>query len=141
MRKKTLFFVPLGTIHYMIFIYSTLVCITIISLTIFSYFKHFDFPGCRRVKVQKRVQNYKKICLSRFISHEPHIIWLSFVVHKCKMIISPRSFSIFFKILIFQVVRRVKVQKMARNDKKLCQSCLYISGNTHYMNFSYGTNV
>ena len=28
----------------------------------------------------------------------------------------------FFKILIFRVVRRVKGQKMAQNDKKLCLS-------------------
>ena len=140
MRKK-LCFCAFRNHTFMIFIYSTLVCITIISWSILHILNILIFWVVRRVKVQKIVQNDKKICLSRFKSHEPHIIWLSFVVHKCKVIISPRVFSIFFKILIFQVVRRVKVQKMARNDKNLCQSCLYISGTTHYMNFSYGTNV
>ena len=38
------------------------------------------------------------------MSQEPYIIWLSFPVHMCKMIIAPRVFS-FFKSLIFQVVR------------------------------------
>ena len=49
------------------------------------------------------------------------------MVHKCKMIISP-GFFFFFKILIFQVVRRVKDQKMAQNDKKLCLFCLLSQG-------------
>ena len=34
-----------------------------------------------------------------------------------------RSFFLFFKILIFWVVRGVKRQKMAQNEKKLCLSC------------------
>ena len=132
MRKKTLFFVPLGTIHYMIFIYSTLVCITIISLTIFSYFKHFDFPGCRRVKVQKRVQNYKKICLSRFISHEPHIIWLSFVVHKCKMIISPSNCFIFTKFWFSGLLGGSKGKKWPKMTKKQSVVPFYLSNHAPY---------
>ena len=46
----------------------------------------------------------------------------------------------FFKILIFQVVRRVKGQKMAKNDKKL-SAVPYISGTIHHMIFIYGTPV
>ena len=34
-----------------------------------------------------------------------------------------RSFFLFFKILIFWVVRGVKWQNMAQNEKKLCLSC------------------
>ena len=69
----------------------------------------------------------------------------SLVVHKCKMIISPGVFHL-VKILIFWVIRRVKVQKMAQNVKLLhliYQEPSYISGNIHqtYIIFIYGTYV
>ena len=122
-----------------------------------------------------------KNCLSRSISQEPYIIWLSFMVQMCKMIIcqgvffrvkilifhvvkgwkgnkwpemskiyvcctlycrshisydlhllytcmykriiSPGIFFIFFKILIFRIIREeVKGLKMAQNDKEFCLS-------------------
>ena len=93
---------------------------------IFSFTKIWIFQVVSGGKGQKVAQNDKKKCLLQFMSREPYIIWFSFVVHNCKMIISPVIFFffIFFKILIFQVVRRVKGQKMAQNDKKLCLSCL-----------------
>ena len=52
-----------------------------------------------------------------------------FLVHKWKMMTD--TFFRFFKILIVQVVRGVKVQKMAQNDKKLCltlnvRNCTYM---------------
>ena len=61
----------------------------------------------------------KKFFLSRLVSQEPYIIWLSFMVEMCKMIISP---GVFFsaKILIFQVVKRLKGQIMDQNDKNFC---------------------
>ena len=46
------------------------------------------------------------------------IIWLWFLVHVCKTIISPGIFH-FFKIFIFRVV---SVEKMIQNDKKFCPS-------------------
>ena len=55
-------------------------------------------------------QNGKILCLSHFISQEPYIIWLWFLVHMCKMIY-PAIFS-FFKILIFGVFREIKGKKM-----------------------------
>ena len=82
----------------------------------FSVVQNFDILCCRG-KREKTVQNYKKFCPSCFISQETYIIWLSFVVHLCKMIISPAIFFS-FSILIFQVVKRVKGQKMVQNDKK-----------------------
>ena len=48
------------------------------------------------VKGQKMVQNDKKLCLSHFISQESYIIWLSFLVHMCKMIISAGVIFHFF---------------------------------------------
>ena len=68
------------------------------------------------------------------------------MVHMCRMIIFPSIFfcCCFVKILISRVVRRVKGQKLAQNDKKLCMSCLIspqcISGTIHHMIFIYGTH-
>ena len=45
-----------------------------------------------------------------------YIIWFLFMVHSCKIIISP---CIFF---VFWVVRGVKGQKIVQNDKKFCLS-------------------
>ena len=60
------------------------------------------------------VQNDKKLCLLRSISQEPYIIWLSFMVQMCKVIISPGVFFN-FKILIFRVVGAER----AKNGPKL----------------------
>ena len=49
----------------------------------------------RAIKGQKTVQNDKKFCLSCSMSQEPYIIWLWFLVHICKMMISQAKFLIF----------------------------------------------
>ena len=99
-----------------------------ISPGLFFIFSKFWFSGLGGtagwIKGQKVVQNNQKFCLLCSIFQEPHIIWSSIMVCKCKMIISSSVFFIFFKTLILQVFRRVKGQKMAQNDKKLCLSCL-----------------
>ena len=46
------------------------------------------------------VQNDKKLCPWCSISQEPYIMWLSFMVHLCKMIISRGIFYIFSKFWI-----------------------------------------
>ena len=66
------------------------------------------------------VQNDKKFCLLHFISQEPYIIWLSFMVHICKMIIFSSVLFIFSKILIFWILKGLKGQKMVQNDKRFC---------------------
>ena len=60
----------------------------------FHFLKIFIFHIVRWVKGPKKVQNDKKVCPSHFISQEPYIIWLSFMVQMCKMIISPGAFSV-----------------------------------------------
>ena len=50
-------------------------------------------------------------------------MWLYFLVHFCKMMISPGVFFPFSKILILWGVRGAKEQKMVQNDKKLCLLC------------------
>ena len=45
------------------------------------------------------------------------------MVHLYQMTISPGVFFNLFKILIFHVIRGVKRQKMAQNDKKISLFC------------------
>ena len=61
-----------------------------------------------------------KFSLMCSISQEYHIIWLSLVLHKYKMMISPCVvFSIFFKILIFQLVSGIKGKKNSPKWQKI----------------------
>ena len=93
----------------------------------FPFFKIFIFWVVGVVKGRKIVQNDKTLCPSRSISHEPYIIWLAFMVHMCKMIISPGVFSIFFKSFIFQVVTvGVKVQKGCKMTKNIVRCTPYL---------------
>ena len=48
-------------------------------------------------------QNDKKLCLFYSIFHEAYIIWLSFLVHMCKLVISPDAFFIFLKFWFFRL--------------------------------------
>ena len=55
-----------------------------------------------REKGKKWPQMTKTFCPLHFIYQEPYIIWLSFMVHLCKMMMSP---GVFFTILIPWAVR------------------------------------
>ena len=74
-------------------------CKMMISQGFFSSFSNFWFfellEGWKGKK--KTVQNDKVLYPSRFISQEPYIIWLSFMVRLSKMIISLDDFFIFSK--------------------------------------------
>ena len=65
-----------------------------ISKCFFHFFKILIFWVVSGVKVQKMVPNDKKFCLS-LQSQESYIIWLSFVVHLCEMMISSGIFLFF----------------------------------------------
>ena len=95
----------------------------IISPEVFFFFSKFWFLGYRGVKGQKTVQNVKKFCLLHSISQEPYVIWLSYMVHIRKMIISSGVFIVFSKFWFSGSIRGVKGQKMVQNDKKLCLLC------------------
>ena len=92
----------------------------IISPRVLFSFSKLDFPGCYRVKGQKMAQNDKKFYLSHLLSQAPYIVWLLFMVHKCKMVIYlPVFFFIFSKFWVFGCQEGQRT-KMVPNDKKLC---------------------
>ena len=97
-------------------------CKMMISPGFFHFFKILIFQVINGGKREKMTQDDKKFCLLCSISLEPYTIWLSFMLHLCKMMIPPGVLFIFFEILIFWVVRRVKGQKMVQNDKTFCLS-------------------
>ena len=98
-------------------------CEMMISSGIFLFFQNFGFLGCYEVKGQKMVQSEKKFCYAPYfknhVSYDFHL-WYTCVF---KMITFMGIFPFFSKFLIFRVVRRVKEQKIVRNDKKF--SLLY----------------
>ena len=62
----------------------------------FSFFQNFGFSGCE-VNGKNLTHNYKKFFLSGTISQESYIIRLPFMVHLCKMTMTPRFFSFFHR--------------------------------------------
>ena len=84
----------------------------------FQFFKILIFWILRVGKVQKMLYNDKRFCSSHFILQEPYIIWLSFMVHICKMMISPVNFFI-FRNVDFEGFQENKGGKIAKNDLKL----------------------
>ena len=63
------------------------------------------------------VQNEKRFFLCNSISQEPYIMWLSIVVDKCKMIMSPGFFFIFSKFWIFGLLVRWNGKKWPKMTK------------------------
>ena len=95
-------------------------CVKWWYLQVIFFFKILIFCVVSGVKWQKMAQNHKIFWLLHFISLKPYIIWLSFMVHLCKMMMSPGVVVIFKKIVIFWLVRGVKGQNITRKDKKFC---------------------
>ena len=91
---------------------------------LFSKFRFFRLlVGYKGKKWHKMTKQY---VLQWSIFQELYIIGLSFMVDKCKMIISPGVcffFLHFFKIFIFGLARS-KGKKWPKMTKKLCLSCL-----------------
>ena len=68
----------------------------------------------------------KRFFLLCLVYQEPYIIWLSFMLHLFKMIVSPGIFSFFQKI--FFLVSGVKGGKMVQMTKKFLSVALQILG-------------
>ena len=66
--------------------------LTCLLLTFFLFFQNFDFSGFFGGRAKNSLKWQKILSVALHIS-EPYIIWLSFLVHICKMI----SSGIFFK--------------------------------------------
>ena len=63
----------------------------------FSFFQNFDFFGYKGGKKGKNSLKWQKILSVALNISEPCIIWSLFMLHMCKMIISPIVFYIFSK--------------------------------------------
>ena len=92
----------------------------------FHFFRILIFRVVWGEKGQKIVQNDKKFCLSPSISQEPYILWFSFVVHKCKMIMSPGIFFIFSKFWFFWFLGGSKGKKWPKMTKNSACHALYL---------------
>ena len=69
----------------------------------FFFFKILIFEIIRkRVKGQKMTQNGKKFCQSHSVFQDPYIIWLWFLLHMSKIMMSSAIFSIFSKFWFFE---------------------------------------
>ena len=86
---------------------------------LFHFFKILITWVFRGLKGWLMVQNDKNFCPLCSISQEPYIIWLSFMVYMCKMIIFAGIFSVFsnFDFLSCEEGKRAKKPKMT---KKYC---------------------
>ena len=89
------------------------------------------FLVVNEVKGPKMVQNDKRLCTSSSFSQEPYIIWLSFMVHICKTIISPIVF--FFQFFM----TKWNGPKWQKNLSVV----LHISGTIFYMIDIYVTHL
>ena len=108
----------------------------------FIFSKFWFFEG------EKMVQNDEMFCPWCLISQEPYLIWLSFVVNMCKMIISPGVFVFvyvfflhIFKILIFWIVRGVKVQKNSPKWQKILSVTRSTSQEPYIIWFSFMVHI
>ena len=102
-----------GIIHYMIVIFGLVHMCNMMTSSdaFFIFFLILIFTVVRRVKWQK---NDKKFCLSHSISQELYFVWLWFLVHLCKLMISPALFFNFSKFWFFWVF--TGEGKRAKND-------------------------
>ena len=100
----------------------------------FHFFKVLIFWVHRGLEGQKTVQNDKKFCLSCSISQEPYIIWLSFMLEMCKLMISP---GVFFFSMLKYWFSRLSRGWMGKKWPKMTK----ISGTICCMILIYGTHM
>ena len=104
---------------------------------IFSTFWFFGLFG--GLKGKKNGPKWQKNSVCCTIPQEPYIIWLSFMVHICKMIISSGVFFIFSKFWFSGSIGLVKRQKTVMT--KILSVVLHISEIMHHMIVIYGANM
>ena len=126
------------TVHHLIIFFDTYEWNDNISRRFFHFYFSFGFLSCYGRKRAKNSPKWQKI-LSHSISQQTYIIWLSFVVHKCKMIIFPGSFFIFSKFWCFGLLGGSKCKKWPKMTK--LSAALHISGSVHHMTVILGKLV
>ena len=110
----------------------------------FFFFSFLFFRLLGRWKGKTWPKMTKKFCLVRFISQELYIIWLSSMVHLCKMMIYQGVFFHFFKIFDSMGCYKgrgggCKGAKNCPKWEKILSTLLHITGIIHHMIFIYGT--
>ena len=121
------------TVHHIWLSIMIHICKVIISPDIcFHFFKKKFFLLVRRIKRQKMAQNYKILSVVFYISRTVHHIWLSIMIHICKMIISPGIFFIFSKILFFCLLGGSKGKKWPKILKNSVHHALYLRNHISY---------
>ena len=113
-------------------------CKMMISWNFFQFFKISIFWVVSGVKGQKTFQNDKEFCSSCFISQEPYITWLSFMVPMCKIIIFSGVFFSIFQNFDFSGCKRAKNSPKLQ---KILSVALHISVTIHRMTVIYGTHL
>ena len=99
----------------------------------FFIFKKSWFSGLLGgIRGQKMTPNDRKFCLSHFISQEPYIIWLSFMVNLCKMMISPGVFFIFSKFWFSGLLEGSKGKKQSNMKNNAVCRAPYLRNHTSY---------
>ena len=97
-KKKFCLWHSISQESYIIwFLFMVLMCKMIIFSGFFFIFSKVWFSGLLGGQRVKNSPIWQKIILLCLISQKPYIIWSSFVVHKCKMILSPVFFLFFQK--------------------------------------------
>ena len=84
----------------------------IILRRFFPFFSKLWFSGLLK---EQKWPKMKKNCSSHSVSQEPYIIWLWFLAHICKMMISPTLFIVFSRFWFFGFLGG----KRAKNDPQL----------------------
>ena len=103
---------------------------------------NFNFPGFQEVQMAKNARKWWKFLHLLYLSN--HILYDLHSCYKfmCKRIISLGTCFIFFKILIFGIIR--ESGKSAKNGPKWQKNCLIslcITGTVHQVIVIFGTHV
>ena len=108
-------------------------CKMIISPDVFFTFSKFWFFWLLGgLKKQKTVQNDKKFLPPCFMSQEPYIIWLSFMVYMCKIMIYQGVFLSFSKFWFPGFSGAWKGNKWPRMTKNSACLTPYLRNRTSY---------
>ena len=94
--------------------------------------KFWFFRLLKGKKVKKLSKMTKKVSPPCFMSHEPYIIWLSFMVHLCKMVISPGYFFSSSEFWFFGLLGGQKGKKRSNMTKNYVHHAPYLRNHTSY---------